>query len=427
MSGITALPAQTGAGVAPTRVSTPPAAVPARAVEVVLDLSRLLSRVLHATPTGVDRCEMAYARGLLRAIPERLHFAALHPGRIYGRLDRAAVLRFLDETEHGWDEIGHAPGAKRWHRPVSAAQALLRLRPGPVPPRRANTARVFVQASPHHLEDERRVAAILRREHARFVCLVHDLIPIEYPEYARAGGAAQHLRRIMTLVRHANGIVTNSAATRASFARFTPDAVRAPMIRVAHLGVPDPRSVTPLPATDPRPYFVVMGTIEPRKNHLLLLNLWRQMAEAGAPVPRLVLIGRRGWENEQVVDMLERCAALKGHVEEHGRVPDREVHALIAGARALLMPSFAEGYGMPVSEALALGTPVICSDLPAHREAGGDAPVYLDPLDGAGWMRAIRAAVDGTGPPRPAPGAVPLPIWHEHIAILLDLVHRVAA
>ena len=74
--------------------------------EIVLDLSRLLSRVLHPTPTGVDRVEMAYARGLAEAMPDRLHFAAVHPSGFYGRLPRRAVARFLDLTEERWEHRG---------------------------------------------------------------------------------------------------------------------------------------------------------------------------------------------------------------------------------------------------------------------------------------------------------------------------------
>ncbi len=63
----------------------------------------------------------------------------------------------------------------------------------------------------------------------------------------------------------------------------------------------------------------------------------------------------------------------------------------MAHARALLMPSLAEGFGLPIIEALALGTPVLASDLPAHREAGGPFPTYLDPQDSGGWAEAITA------------------------------------
>jgi glycosyltransferase involved in cell wall biosynthesis len=408
------------------RIHPPTGSIPKP--EVVLDLSRLLSRVHQSTPTGVDRVEMAYARGLMREIPDRLRFAALHPNGLYGRLDPRAVAYFLDETEATWGEEGHGGAGRRWLR---SARALLALHPRRVPANERSVPRVYVQASPHHLDREERVAAILRRERARFVCLVHDLIPIEFPEYARAGGAEQHRRRIATIVRHADGIVTNSAATRASLSPFVTRSGRSPLISVAHLGVPTTqRGVAELACRD-RPYFVCVGTIEPRKNHLLLLNIWRRMAQspAGGDIPKLVLIGRRGWENEQIVDMLERCPALRGHVEEHGRLADREVGALIAGARALLMPSFAEGYGMPVTEALALGTPVICSDLPALREGGGNAPTYLDPLDGPAWIAAITTAAgeSGRGAIRSVDKLSALPNWSDHIAILLDLVHRLPA
>jgi glycosyltransferase involved in cell wall biosynthesis len=116
----------------------------------------------------------------------------------------------------------------------------------------------------------------------------------------------------------------------------------------------------------------------------------------------LVLIGRRGWENENVIDILERGEALRGHVVEAGEVSDNRMHALMAGARAMLMPSFVEGFGMPVVEALAAGVPVICSDISAHREVGGDAPDYLDPLDGLGWMHAINRYAPQVSPERDA-------------------------
>ena len=132
-----------------------PAAVAGRA-EVVLDLSRLLSRMLHSTPTGVDRVEMAYARHLLRAIPHRLRFAAIHPSGIYGRLDQAAVLRFLDRTEARWDDSVHG----RWHHRIDALRASLSLQPHMLPPPAPRSPRIYLQASPHHLHRRDRVAAI---------------------------------------------------------------------------------------------------------------------------------------------------------------------------------------------------------------------------------------------------------------------------
>jgi glycosyltransferase involved in cell wall biosynthesis len=147
----------------------------------------------------------------------------------------------------------------------------------------------------------------------------------------------------------------------------------------------------------------MVGTIEPRKNHLLILNVWRALrAELGADTPRLILIGDRGWENENIVDMLERSPALQGFVEERSRISDEEMIQIVSGARALIMPSFAEGYGLPLADTLALGVPALCSDIPTLREIGGDVPEFLDPLDGVGWRSAIIDYLDGTSGRRQA-------------------------
>jgi len=141
-------------------------------------------------------------------------------------------------------------------------------------------------------------------------------------------------------------------------------------------------------------YFVVCGTIEPRKNHLLLLNIWRELAhELGAATPKLVLVGARGWDNENVVDMLERCDGVRRHVIESGRLSSPALRNLLMGARALLMPSFAEGYGLPVVEALAVGAPVIASDIESFRSVRRAGLTLVDATDGPAWAAQIKAAL----------------------------------
>ena len=186
-----------------------------------------------------------------------------------------------------------------------------------------------------------------------------------------------------------DAVIVNSAATAAALQPYLQQAGRSPPVLVAPLGV-QPRPVgEDGPAVEP-PYFVYLSTIEPRKNHLLLLHIWRRLAETlGSAAPRLVLVGRRGWENEMVVDMLERSDAIHPFVSELSEVTDARIGALLQGCRALLFPSFAEGFGLPLAEALMGGVPAVCSDLPALREVGGDVPDYLDPLDGLGWLQAV--------------------------------------
>lgn len=353
---------------------------------VILDISRLISRVRHSTPSGVDRVEMAYARGFQRLYGEDLAFAAVHPTGRYGRIETPTAQAYLDELARRWiqENAGHGqrsiPEVLPW---------MLRLLPRKAQ-KSASARPVYVQVSPHHLINTQKVRQILAAENARFLCMVHDLIPIEYPEYARPTGAALHRARMDTVAACADAVIVNSAATGRSFQPWIAQSGRSIATHVALLGTEPMPPAAPATAPD-RPYFVCLGTIEPRKNHLALLHLWRNFAETLPPadIPRLVIIGRRGWENEQVLDLLDRCPALKPHVEEIPGCPDRQLATLLRGATALLMPSFAEGFGMPVAEALSVGVPVICSDIPAHHEVGGTAPDYIDPLDGPGWKTHI--------------------------------------
>lgn len=353
--------------------------------KVILDISRLISRVRYSTPSGVDRVEMAYARGLHIHYRDDLAFAAVHPSGIYGHLKSKAALAYLDELERRWSSQDENPRQRSLLSVMPWLSALLPS--GSVAQRGA----VYVQASPHHLIRTRQVRNILAREQARFLCLVHDLIPIEFPEYARVTGDIQHRKRIATIAQLADAIIVNSAATGRSLQPWLDATRRDQTVHVALLGTETLAPAEPELQPDGRPAFVCLGTIEPRKNHLLLLNLWRHMAQSlpADSIPRLIIIGRRGWENEQIIDMLERCPALKGHVEEINGCSDTRISAVLRGARSLVMPSFAEGYGMPVAEALSVGTPVICSDLPALREVGVNTPDYLDPLDGPAWQNMI--------------------------------------
>ncbi|MGC1303042.1 MAG: glycosyltransferase, partial [Caulobacteraceae bacterium] len=163
----------------------------------------------------------------------------------------------------------------------------------------------------------------------------------------------------------------------------------------------------------------------------LLLHVWRRLIAllGREQTPELILVGRRGWENEMVLDLLDRTPSFKGVVHERSRVPDIALRGLIRGARAVLMPSFAEGYGLPVVEALALGAPVIASDLAALREAGGAAPDYLDPLDGRAWTAAILDYAKPNSPLRTAQlkrmATWRAPDWDDHLHTALDFIAQV--
>jgi glycosyltransferase involved in cell wall biosynthesis len=352
---------------------------------VWLDIARLCERAVAGSLTGIDRVELAYAQTLRDKLPGRLRYVMLHPWLSrFCVVPWAPAVAFLDALTRAWEEGN--PGDCRRMAMALLARATLGAAPAAGP-----EGAVYLLVSHRHLQRRAALEKALRRSRAAFVTLLHDVIPMTHPEYVRPGDGARHAERVETAARLASGVIVNSWATAASLSSYLP---RGCPMHVAPLGVTQVADAGPA-ASPGRPYFLCVGTIEPRKNHLMLLQVWRRMVEMlGDAAPRLEIVGGRGWENENVLDMLDRSPVLRGHVVEHGRVNDRRLNALMRGARAVLMPSFAEGFGLPVAEALAAGTPVICSDLPALRETGGPVPEYIDPLDASYWATAVQSYAD---------------------------------
>jgi glycosyltransferase involved in cell wall biosynthesis len=396
---------------------------------VVYDITRLVTRVFKRTPNGIDRVDSSLASHFLsRDAADRsgLMMTAFGP-RV---LTPAGARDAIDDIRKHWGEdeepetdegcqaviaaidgapasatriskgrTGQYAGAWSWigrHGfPIGQSPRKF-LEPGGV---YLNVSQFLLESSwyLHWLEDQDYIDAVF---------FIHDLLPLQMPEYFRPAEYPRHARRMKRLARLGRAAIVSTAAVRDALSRHLAALGRTDMpILVAPLP-PDPifakRSAFE-PPTNRHPYFLMCGTIEPRKNHLLILQIWRDLVAAlGEAAPKLVLVGARGWENELIVDMLERCPGLRGHVIEASGLPTPSVKRLMLGSRALLMPSFAEGYGLPIVEALAAGVPVIASDIPVFREIGGGRLMTIDPTDGPGWRDAIHAFADKDSPQRAA-------------------------
>lgn len=374
------------------------------AAPILLDVSRLVWRRWGGRHlTGIDRVCLAY----VRHFAPRAQAVVQHPRfrRVLGVQASARLFAMLETQARFRTEL--VRGILRHAAEPSAAQR--------------RDERLYLNVG-HTGLDRPGFADWVRQAGVRPVYLVHDLIPITHPEYCRPGDAERHRTRMRTALATGVGIIGNSQATLDALTAFADaEGVRTPPLLAAWLGSAPP--ILPDDARTERPTFVVLGTIEGRKNHLLLLNIWSQLvARLDDRAPRLLVIGQRGWECEQVLGMLDRSEALRGHVVELGDCSDDEVARHLASARALLFPSMTEGFGLPLVEALGAGVPVIASDLPVFREIGGDVPDYLDPLDGRGWMRTILEYADDNGPARTAQLArlrrYTPPDWSRHFGTI---------
>jgi glycosyltransferase involved in cell wall biosynthesis len=192
-------------------------------------------------------------------------------------------------------------------------------------------------------------------------------------------------------VRRARLIITVSEHTsRQLIAHTGADPAR---VRVVHnailpeFGPEDPgtdRSVLSRLGLDGIPYFLFVGTIEPRKNLVTLLDAYDRLATAERPA--LVLAGADGWLSEAVY---RRAAEIGDSVRLSGYVAEGDLPALYRGAIALTHPASDEGFGMTVAEAMASGTPVIASDAGSLPEITAGAALLVQPTDAAAWANAL--------------------------------------
>ncbi|RKP47729.1 glycosyltransferase family 4 protein [Pararobbsia silviterrae] len=368
-----------------------------------LDISRLVLR-LHSglRPTGIDRVGLAYIeryRERARAIVSLRGFSgSLSPS----------------ESQHAFDLLLASTRKRDALRRIAMRACINGMRG------QYDKRSILLHTSHNGMEYPRYYGAMAKRQ-IRSVFMVHDLIPMTHAEYCRPGIDAAHRKRIHTALRLADGLIMNSTATLDTLTDEAHRAdLRVPPGVVAHLA---PGNTPHAPGARPidAPYFVMLGTIEPRKNHWFMLHVWRRLVERlGAAAPKLVVIGHRGWESENTFDMLDRCMHLQDTVIEESDCSDERLAAWLHHARALLFPSFVEGYGMPIIEALAMHVPVIASDIPVFREIAGDTPDFLDPLDGPGWLARIEAYAKHESIERDAQrariAAFRTPTWHEHFA-----------
>jgi len=242
---------------------------------------------------------------------------------------------------------------------------------------------------------------------------LHDLIPVLHPEFSRPHAVRRHLGRVLCALNSAAGIILGTAAVRRELEDFAAArGLTLPPVAVAHLAGTDFRAPPPPAPPIDQPFFLCVGTIEPRKNHRLLLTLWQRLAaRLGERTPRLVIAGQTGPMTGDLLAPLAAVPGLGAHVAHRPACPDSELAGLMRHARAVLVPSLAEGFGLTFVEALEIGTPVIASDLPVFREIGQGAARLIDPADVDGWEEAVLAAIAA----RPAlAGAFVPPSWHEH-------------
>ena len=396
---------------------------------VCYDVTRLLTRVLNATPNGIDRIDHALAQHFLAA--DVGTFGATATGFGARLMSGPGARHAVGAIAAHWGETGREVDsdpvyrrvvdwlAGRPARPVELpeeSERRKRLLPvdlggiaswvgkhgfpiGRTPRKDLPHGAAYVNSSQFPLWVAASFEWLEARKDVRAAFFIHDLLPVLLPEYFREAELERHRKRLVNFARFAHAAIVTTKTVAAD--------LEAHMALLGRRDVPmfvAPTPIAPIfttprevePVLRDHPFFVLCSTLEPRKNHLMILATWRALvARFGSDAPKLVLVGTRGWHYDPIVDLIERSPSLRDHVLEIGGLSTPGLKRLIDNAQAVLMPSFGEGYGLPVHEALAAGAPVLASDIPVFREIDAAGLTLLSPLDGEAWLESV-AALMGT-------------------------------
>jgi glycosyltransferase involved in cell wall biosynthesis len=297
-------------------------------------------------------------------------------GLVGGLRELAVPVRCVPFTLRGGRRPDDLPEGVDWrHRPVPARLLQLAWARTPLPPVEALAGAVDVFHATNFVAPPAWRAAS--------VVTLHDLTFLRHPQWVTPA-VLRYRRLVPRALARGAVVVTPTRAVAEEVAEAY--AVPPDRLVVTPLGV-DPAWTAPPPVEDswlaarglPADFLVFTGAREPRKNLATLLAAHRRARAEGA-VPDLVLAGPAGWGDEVT-------AADGVHVT--GWLAAAELRGLVARARAAVLPSHYEGFGLPVLEAMAAGTTVLASDIPAHREVTGGHARLVPPTDVDGWAAAL--------------------------------------
>lgn len=247
----------------------------------------------------------------------------------------------------------------------------------------------------------------IHSEHTATV--IHDLTYIYFPEVVEKNNLA-HLKRVVPRsIKNADFIITVS------------ESVKAELIKELGLS-PDKCIVTPIPPSESfsrevpenelvavkqkykinpnKQYIYFIGTFEPRKNLKTLIEAYTLLPQEVKDSYSLILAGGKGWQNESTQLALDTAIEAGNDIKHLGFIDQIDSPALFQGATLFVMPSLYEGFGMPVLEAMAGGTPVVASDIPVLKEVGSTYATYADPNSPQSFANAIFNTLQTPKPSR---------------------------
>lgn len=233
--------------------------------------------------------------------------------------------------------------------------------------------------------------------HIRRVTMIHDLTPILFPEHHRFHSRLLQQLFLKRILRRTDLVLTNSLNTTNDVERVYP--FTQGKVTTIHLGrdeslAPDAGLAFRQAYQIDLPYFLYVGTVEPRKNLLLLLEAYRAFREQHPAPFALVIVGQKGWKAQAFYDAVA-THPYQPDIRLTGYVDQSLLSQVYSGATALVYPSRYEGFGFPILEALACATNVICPNNSSLPEVGGELAYYYPTDDGSALTDRLLELASG--------------------------------
>ena len=365
----------------------PPPRAKADGREIVFDVSDLVSYFARArVPTGIQRVQIEVIRALTTdRVPPRI-CCAIEGRDIWVEIPIAVFDRITNIATGG-----ERYSAREWVEALASLQLSLLLGDAIVFGLNAALLNLgtswwlqnyFLQVRNAQVDSE-----------LEYIPFVHDLIPIKVPEHCVGGLVEDFVFWATSVFGHARRFLVNSEATKRDLLIVARE--------LGHNVVPNAVTVVPLDARFAKPdspvdaaatlrrfglarqpFVLFVSTIESRKDHVAALRVWQRLLERyGAAAPKLVCVGNDGWLNENFYTLLAADVGLQAHVVLLTKISDCELGLLYEQCLFTVYPSTYEGWGLPITEALSYGKPVVAANNSSLPEAGGTLALYFEPGD----------------------------------------------
>lgn len=230
----------------------------------------------------------------------------------------------------------------------------------------------------------------------RVMLCCYDIIPILMPEACAAGVPEKFPRYFSDAAWCADEVICISKCSLRDLSHYLASVgAPVPEMSVIRLGSELPPSLGAPPSANVdealrRPFILYVSTIEARKNHKILCQAYRILLSRGqVDIPRLVLVGMKGWGVDQLMTDMSTDPMLREHIQMLDHVSDDDLRRLYKNSIFTVYPSLYEGWGLPVAESLACGKFCLASNAASIPEVGGDLVEYVDPQDAEAWARRL--------------------------------------